>query len=119
MLHCWLATSFGETMQKNFVHTIRFLIPILASVAILSGCAGGLKVTELRKDIKTVTFVQHGTKPRTMGLGVVDTASWWAANGADIGLRTGGTLWYALAGAGRSEQALRAPTALEIMKYLY
>jgi len=106
-------------MQTNVVHIIRFLIPILASVAILSGCASGLKVTELRKDIKTVTFVQHGTAPRNMGFGVVDTASWWAAYGADVGLRTGGTLWYALAAAGSSEQALRAPTALEIMKYLY
>lgn len=95
---------------------------IVALVAILiglSGCASGPPLSELRKDIKDVTFVQYGTKPAKLGLGVVDTASWWAANGSQVGMQTGGWVWHSIAAASESEVTSRAPTTTEIMKFLY
>lgn len=97
----------------------RKLLLLIATLIELSGCASGPTLSELRKDATTATFVQHGREPANMGLGVVDTASWWAANGGSVASSTGGLAWYSVAAAAQTVKDKRAPTSAEIIEYLY
>jgi len=48
------------------------------ALAVLAGCASGPTLSELRADVKSATFVQHGAEPLNYKFGVVDGASFWA-----------------------------------------
>ena len=88
----------------------------------LYGCASGPKVSELREGVRSVTFVQHGTEPLKYSFGVVDTSSFWAQNGGNLGPGVGVVGMAAgetAAQVGRDVAAKNAPTAAQVMKSLY
>src|SRR5436190_12736863 len=94
----------------------------LFAVLLLYGCGSTPPVSELRAGAKSATFVQHGTEPLTYSFGVVDTASFWAQNGGNLGPGVGVVgmvAGEAAAQAGRDASARKAPTATQIMKALY
>jgi hypothetical protein len=95
------------------------LLVLITIVTALSGCASGPPLSELRKEIKTTTFVQHGREPADLRFGVVDTASWWATNGANVAMNTGGLAWYAVGSAAQSVKDGQMPSDVKIMTYLY
>jgi hypothetical protein len=92
---------------------------IVVCILGLSGCASGPTLGELRANVRSATFVQQGKEPARLGFGVVDTASWWAANGDAVGSQTGGWIWSTIAQGSRDEELKRAPTVAEIMTYLF
>jgi hypothetical protein len=99
----------------------RIASALLAMLA-LYGCASGPQVSELRQGVHSVAFVQHGTEPLKYSFGVVDTSSFWAQNGGNLGAGVG--LAGQIAGetaaqVGRDVSAKNAPTAAQIMKALY
>jgi hypothetical protein len=104
----------GRFMHKN-------LLILVSSILVLSGCvAPGPTISELRKDIKSTTFVQYGNAPLKMSFGVVDTASFWAANGGHVASQMGGgALWHYLEADGHAKGAQRAPEAAKVMRFLY
>lgn len=74
---------------------------------LIAGCAtpfGPAEVTALRNEIKSVTFVQNGTEPARLGVGVVDGKTFWSgglgvsfrpenpASAADVKLATNANL---------------------------
>jgi len=66
----------------------RTLVPV-AALATLSACAGQ-DIAELRQDVGTVSFVQHGSKPLGYSAGVIDTTSFWATYGDAVSTQLGG-----------------------------
>lgn len=95
------------------------LVVAVVFILALSGCASGPTLGELRENARTATFIQEGTEPARLKFGVVDTASWWAANGDAVGAQTGGWIWSTIAQSSRDEEQKRAPTVAEIMNYLF
>ena len=99
---------------------MKSIITFLAVISMLFGCAGGPSVTELRQGANSVTLVQHGKEPLQYSFGVVDTSSFWAAYGSGVSSQLGGgLLWKDLESSGRAEEAKRAPTVAEVMRWLY
>ena len=99
---------------------MRAIFFYLAFLSMLFGCAGGPSLTELRQGANSVTIVQHGKEPLHYSFGVVDTSSFWAAYGSGVSSQLGGgLLWQDLESSGRAEQAKRAPTVAEVMRWLY
>lgn len=78
-------------------------ITLIFMLVLLSGCAvTSPPVSELRDGIQSATFVQYGMAPRGYSFGVVDTKSFWATYGNDIGANVGGT---AVAGVSKATMA--------------
>lgn len=99
---------------------MKSIISFLAVISVLIGCAGGPSLTELRQGANSVTIVQHGKEPLHYSFGVVDTSSFWATYGGGVSSQLGGgALWQGLESSGRAEQANRAPTVAEVMRWLY
>jgi hypothetical protein len=94
---------------------------IVAATALLglAGCASGPSISEIRPQVKSVTYVQNGREPLDMSFGVVDANSFWAAHGSDVGVQTGGWMWHVIGASASSEELQRAPTNAEIMAHLY
>lgn len=66
----------------------RTLVPV-AALATPFACAGQ-DIAELRQDVGTVSFVQHGSKPLGYSAGVIDTTSFWATYGDAVSTQLGG-----------------------------
>jgi hypothetical protein len=67
--------------KKMNIHIRAVSVSGMAIVLVLlAGCASSPSstVADLRANIKSVTFVQHGTEPLTYKLGVVDGTSFWS-----------------------------------------
>jgi hypothetical protein len=94
----------------------------LFAMLLLYGCGSTPPVSELRNGVQSATFIQHGTEPLNYSFGVVDTASFWAQNGGNLGPGVGVVGMVAgetAAAAGRDASARKAPTAAQVMKALY
>jgi len=93
------------------------LLPLLLTLA---ACASGPSISELRANAHSATFVQRGHEPVRFGFGVVDTSSFWANYGSGVSSQLGGgALWSGLERSGQVETEKRAPTAAEVMRWLY
>ncbi len=94
---------------------------LLPALLALAACAtGSPSISELRANARSATFVQHGHEPVRYGFGVVDTSSFWAAYGSGVSSQLGGgALWRDLEQGGKAEAEKRAPTAAEVMRWLY
>lgn len=102
---------------------------VSTALAVLTGCASGPTLSELRGDVKSATFVQHGAEPLNYKFGVVDGASFWAkaaesrttvsvpASAATVAAVNLGA--NAVAAHGRAVVAGREPTVPEIMSGLF
>jgi hypothetical protein len=116
----------GDMIMLMRIFPVSGLAIVLAT---LGGCASGPTVKELRADVKSATFVQHGREPLNYKLGVVDGASFWAKgaeSNASISVPwSAGTVAAANAAvnvagaAGKAVEANRAPTVAEMMSRLY
>lgn len=91
----------------------------IGAAALLSGCAAGPSISELRGGATSATFVQLGREPARYSFGVVDTASFWATYGDSVSSQTGGRLWRDLAEGGQTDVVKRTQTVHEIMRGLY
>lgn len=95
-------------------------ISFFALALLLAGCATGPSLSELRGDVRSATFVQQGREPVQLGFGVVDTASFWATYGSGVSSQLGGGyVWRDLEQGGQADVDKRAPTAAEVMRWLY
>jgi hypothetical protein len=54
------------------------LVGCILAGGLLTGCSSNLKVSEIQKDVKSVTFIQIGKEPHAYDFGVVDPASFWS-----------------------------------------
>lgn len=95
-------------------------IVLFTLALLLPGCATGPSLSELRGGVRSATFVQQGREPVQLGFGVVDTASFWATHGSGVSSQLGGGyLWRDLEQGGRADVEKRAPTAADVMRWLY
>lgn len=95
-------------------------ILLFALASLMAGCAAGPSLSELRGGAHSATFVQQGREPVQLGFGVVDTASFWATYGSGVSSQLGGGyVWRDLEQAGRADAEKRAPTAADVMGWLY
>lgn len=95
-------------------------ILLLTLALLMPGCAAGPSLSELRGGARNATFVQQGREPVQLGFGVVDTSSFWATYGSGVSTQLGGGyVWRDLEQGGRADVEKRAPTATDVMRWLY
>ena len=94
---------------------------LLGLTILMSGCASvSPPISEMRGDVKNVSFVQLGSEPLSYSFGVTDTSSFWAAYGNGVaGQMGGGTLWTGLAADGQKKGLEKMPENARILRGLY
>ena len=98
---------------------MRKIIFTLGLASILAGCANNLPVSELRHDVQTVALVQNGVEPISYSTGVIDTSSFWATYGTQVGAQTGGLMWGVIAESEGNRQLSKAEQNALLVKTLY
>ena len=98
---------------------IRTIILILAALNFVGCATVGKPVSELRQNVASTLFIQHGQKPLSFSTGVIDTSSFWGAYGDGVSTQTGGWLWSDLASSGRKETNEKRLTNAELVERLY
>lgn len=95
------------------------LLLLLGLTGLFAGCAANPPVSELRQGVQSVVFVQNGVEPVRFSTGVIDTSSFWANYGGQIGANTGGALWSAIGAAQQNKQLTKAEQNALMVKSLY
>ena len=84
------------------------LIPLIIISSLFLGCAAAYKpVGELKKNVKSVAFIQETREPIHLNFGVVDTSSFWAAYGGGVSSNLGGSALAESAAAGGQSDVMK------------